>query len=72
MQLGSKILVSALLLSSAPSAYSYLDPGTGSMIVQGAIAALAMISVTAKTYWFRIKEWFSTSSAGQGDVQEDE
>jgi hypothetical protein len=36
-------------------AYAYLDPGTGSLILQGLIAATAGAMVYAGMYWRRIK-----------------
>jgi hypothetical protein len=35
-------------------AYAYIDPGTGSALIQGLIAAFAAIAVTLKLYWHRI------------------
>ena len=32
-------------------AYAYLDPGTGSMILQGIIGGLATLAVVVKLYW---------------------
>ena len=34
---------------------AYLDPGSGSMLLQMAAAGLAAVGVTAKLYWHRIK-----------------
>ena len=39
-------------------AYAYLDPGTGSLILQGIIAGLAMLSVTIKMWWHKITSLF--------------
>ncbi len=39
-------------------ALAYLDPATGSIILQGIIAACAGVAVTAKLYWSRIKAFF--------------
>ena len=36
-------------------AYAYLDPGTGSMLIQGIIGAIAAVGVTIKLYWHKIK-----------------
>lgn len=55
-------IVAASCLLAAPSAHAYLDPGTGSLIVQGAIAAVAAVFVAGKLYWARIKSWFKRSS----------
>ncbi len=45
-------LVGNLLLVNV--AYAYLDPGTGSALLQGVLAALAAIAVIAKLYWHRL------------------
>jgi hypothetical protein len=47
----------ALLLSSP--AYAYLDPGTGSMLLQGLLAALAVASAAVAASWTRIRRLFS-------------
>ena len=39
-------------------AYAYLDPGTGSALLQGVLAALAAIVVAAKLYWHRLLRFF--------------
>lgn len=44
------------------TASAYLDPGTGWMIVQGAIATLAAAGVAVGTYWTRVRSWFSRGS----------
>ena len=40
------LLCTVLSLVLARKAYAYIDPGTGSMIVQAVIAAIAAISVS--------------------------
>lgn len=52
----------ALLVLATPS-HAYLDPGTGSMILQGVIAAVAAASFTLKMYWYRIRGFFSREKA---------
>ena len=44
-------------------AFAYLDPGTGSIILQGLIAGLAAAAVVMKTYWYKIKSFFGKSDA---------
>jgi len=39
-------------------AYAYLDPGTGSIILQMAIAGLLSALFTIKMYWYRVKSFF--------------
>lgn len=57
----TKTLISAFslwaLLFSAP-ALAYLDPGTGSIILQGILAAIAAVAVTARFYWHRVLRFF--------------
>jgi hypothetical protein len=35
-------------------AHAYIDPGTGSALIQGLIAATAAVGITLKLYWHRI------------------
>ena len=51
-----------VLLTISPDAAAYLDPGTGSLILQGFIAALAVGGLAIKTYWYKLKSWFSGGS----------
>jgi len=39
-------------------AHAYIDPTTGSIILQGLVATLAGIAVTTRLYWGRIKAFF--------------
>ena len=43
-----------LALAAAP-AHAYLDPGSGSMLVQLLAAGAAGVAVLVKLYWARIK-----------------
>jgi hypothetical protein len=40
-------------------AYAYLDPGTGSLVIQMLVGALAGVGITLKVFWHRIKEKLS-------------
>jgi hypothetical protein len=56
----SKIIAVAILLVLVSSpAYAYLDPGTGSMLIQGALAALAVASAAVAAFWTRLRQIFS-------------
>ena len=55
------ILVVASFTSS--KAFAYLDPATGSILLQGLLAAIAGIAVTGKLYWSKIKSFFSRTPA---------
>ncbi len=60
------ILLIALMLNATP-AYAYLDPGTGSVILQATIGALAAGAVVTKLYWHRILRFLGKppKAAGQ-------
>jgi hypothetical protein len=57
----SRSLLIAFLLSFSASASAYLDPGTGSMILQGLIAGIAIAGFTIKTYWYKLRSMFGKS-----------
>ena len=47
--------VAALVfLAGTGTAHAYLDPGTGSAILQGVLGALAAAVVVGKLYWHRL------------------
>jgi len=46
---------SILMLVSADSAFAYLDPGTGSMLLQVILGGVAAVGVALKLYWHRIR-----------------
>lgn len=48
-------------------AYAYLDPGTGSALLQGVLAAVAAIAITAKLYWHRLLRFFGIRKTKKED-----
>jgi len=48
----------SFLMFFTKSAYAYLDPGTGSMMIQVALAGIAAASVSIGIFWKRIKLFF--------------
>ena len=46
------------LISYTSPAYAYLDPGTGSMLLQGLIAGFAIIISFLSIYWQKVKAFF--------------
>ena len=53
------IAVTILVFLLSSPAWAYLDPGTGSMLVQGLVAALAVVSAAVAAFWTRIRQLFS-------------
>jgi hypothetical protein len=48
------ILAIVLFAALTTPAYAYIDPGSGSMILQGVLAAIVAIAVTIKLWWHRL------------------
>lgn len=40
---------------SLREAYGYIDPGSGSIVIQVIIGALVGVGVTLKMYWYKLK-----------------
>ena len=50
----SSVCILAILLLPT-STYAYLDPGSGSMLLQVILGGFAAVGVVLKMYWYRIK-----------------
>jgi hypothetical protein len=47
------------MLSVAAPAHAYLDPGTGSIILQATIGAIAGATLFARTWIYKVKSLFT-------------
>lgn len=62
-----------MILSSFPfSPLYYLDPGSGSIILQMVIAALLGAGVIIRSQWSKIKKLFGGKPANDEDTGDDE
>ncbi|MGM0600140.1 MAG: hypothetical protein ACQETH_10035 [Candidatus Rifleibacteriota bacterium] len=73
------IIFSIYFFFVSPPAQAYIDPGTGSFIFQLLISALVGGIFIIKTYWQKIRSWFSgkkpeeeTLEENKTDLNEDE
>ena len=57
------VLLTVGMLPIASPAQAYLDPGSGSMIVQVILGGVAGLVVAGKFYWLRIKESLGFASS---------
>lgn len=56
-----RMAFSAGLLCALPAAaWAYIDPGTGSYLIQILVAAFVAVSFTAKIFWKRISKFIGT------------
>ena len=46
------LLFSGTVISDA---YAYIDPGSGSIVIQALIGALVGVGITLKVYWAKIR-----------------
>ena len=72
----TKIVVAALIGTAYVSpAYAYLDPGTGSILLQGLLAAIAGATAAVGVYWQRIKcilsSMFSSKKSTAATTEQD-
>jgi hypothetical protein len=51
----SYFIVAACLLAGSGPAHAYLDPTTGSILLQGLLAGIAGVVVVLRLYWARLK-----------------
>lgn len=47
-----------LALLASPTAFAYLDPSTGSMVISAIVGIFASIALAVKTYWYKIKGFY--------------
>jgi hypothetical protein len=62
------LAISGCTLFATPS-NAYLDPGTGSIILQSILAGIAVAMGVLRLYWYRLKAFFSGQS-GKSDTQD--
>jgi hypothetical protein len=49
------VLVASIIALPKP-VYAYIDPGTGSLVIQAVLAAVLTVGATVKVFWHQIKE----------------
>ncbi len=57
-------------LIAPPAAFAYLDPGSGSMLLQLVLGGLAGLAVIAKLYWHRLLGLFGMNSQQEDSESE--
>jgi hypothetical protein len=51
-------IAAAVMLAWSAPAHAYLDPATGSVLLQGLLAGIAGLMVVLRLYWGRLKAFF--------------
>ena len=65
-------LLTAHLWSSLVRTDLYLDPGSGSMLLQLLLAALLGAGVILRTQWSKLKSLFKSKDSSDEDQEEDQ
>ena len=65
-----RTLVVLLAVLFSPHAHAYLDPGTGSYILQLAAAGILASMFTLRMYWTKVKDWFRSFGKAKSAVPE--
>lgn len=64
MQINRLFLIMPIILlfsgTVISDAYAYIDPGSGSIVIQALIGALVGVGITLKVYWAKIRMAFET------------
>ena len=60
MKRNFKILICFLSMVYGSSAYAYLDPSTGGMLISAIIGMFATLGLVIKSYWYKLKSLFTT------------
>ncbi len=63
------VILSAVIISSATPAHAYVDPGTGSLLLQSIIGGIVGGMFIIRTYWARFRAFLSGQ---RGDVSTEE
>jgi len=56
-----------LLLSIIPHLIAYIDPGTGSIVLQALVAVFAGAAIAVKLFWHRILKFFGILKENKAD-----
>jgi hypothetical protein len=60
-----------LLIILPVTSFGYLDPGSGSLILQGVIGAIAVGIATGKLWWYKLKSLFSSKQDSLHEESDD-
>ena len=64
-----RCLIVALMVLATEPAFAYLDPGTGSMLLQVILGGVAAVAVAIKLFWYKIRAAVGLSK--KSDVEDE-
>ncbi len=60
MKRQNKMLICFFSMLYGSSAYAYLDPSTGGMLISAIVGMFATLGLVIKSYWYKLKSFFSS------------
>ena len=66
-----RYLLTIILLLATPPAWAYLDPGTGSMLLQVILGGIAAIGVALKLFWHKIRVALGFGKSSNSEQEEE-
>jgi len=69
--LAVKLALAVQLAAFSSAAHAYLDPGTGSILVQSLLAGIAGAVAVIGLYWQRVKAFFANRLRSSRDAKHD-
>lgn len=65
------LMVALFMLFYSNNVFAYLDPGTGSMILQSILAALLFIGTGIGIFWQKIKDFLGISKKNESKKKQE-
>ena len=66
-----RVLITIFLMLMISDAVAYLDPGTGSMLLQVILGGIAAIGVAIKLYWHKLRAAFGMAKKPDPEEETD-
>ena len=57
------VALCAIAWACAPPAYAYLDPGTGSALLQALVGGIALVAAVVTHRWHQVRTWLGRRSS---------
>ena len=70
-RIGRAITLGLLGLTVSAPSHAYLDPGTGSIILQSILAGIAVAMGVLRLYWHRFKSFIGSITGSSSDASGD-
>jgi hypothetical protein len=66
-----RVLITVFLMLMISDAVAYLDPGTGSMLLQVILGGIAAVGVAIKLYWHKLRAAFGMAKKPDPEEETD-